>query len=267
MSTHCESRTPDIASAPARWNHHTAPGDRPALCPRDAEAGRRPSGSALTPIRPRACGFASRRAGPEADVCRAAIDTRPGRSRRWLALLSSAMAALTTMSRCFDLGPSSSVARRPWSGYSVGEEPASEQARCRELVYPRLTDPGLRIAEIDGTAVGASVIVNTHQILSDRSLSPRHTCSFSSAIATTQATVLAWSWSPAQPLTPERLAQSDCGWIAGQEPATLWSGMNARASSGQTPSRLMYGVAGAARYSKWSYEPVRATRDPALRRP
>lgn len=42
-----------------------------------------------------------------------------------------------------------------------GTAPASEQARCRELVHQWATGPGLRIAEMDGAAVGASVIVDT----------------------------------------------------------------------------------------------------------
>lgn len=39
-----------------------------------------------------------------------------------------------------------------------GTEPASSRARTREMVDQWLTEPGLRIAEIDGAAVGASVI-------------------------------------------------------------------------------------------------------------
>jgi GNAT superfamily N-acetyltransferase len=40
-----------------------------------------------------------------------------------------------------------------------GTEPASAQPRCREFVRQWVNDPGLRIAQIDGTPVGASVIV------------------------------------------------------------------------------------------------------------
>jgi GNAT superfamily N-acetyltransferase len=43
-----------------------------------------------------------------------------------------------------------------------GSHPASEQPRCRELVQQWVTSPGLRIAEIDGQPVGASVIARTH---------------------------------------------------------------------------------------------------------
>jgi GNAT superfamily N-acetyltransferase len=42
-----------------------------------------------------------------------------------------------------------------------GAEPPSKQHRYRELVRQWVTDPGLRIAEIDGQTVGASVIGDT----------------------------------------------------------------------------------------------------------
>lgn len=42
-----------------------------------------------------------------------------------------------------------------------GTEPASQQPRFREYVRQWVRDPGLRIAELDGRPVGASVIVET----------------------------------------------------------------------------------------------------------
>jgi GNAT superfamily N-acetyltransferase len=77
-----------------------------------------------------------------------AIRTRPGRKTDDLAVLAMWDKAIAWM---VDRGQEGQ-----W-----GAVPASQDPRCRDMVREWVQGPGLRIAELDGRAVGASVITGS----------------------------------------------------------------------------------------------------------